>query len=188
MEDFFSEGSHRIETHLDVVKEVLEIYSSASFEFCLDEEHIKFWWVNIMFEGIHTPILVECPPSNGGAILLLRTTTVGSGGVYVSFWAGEDFGMLVWSIMNVAKVLSVSLISFHLIFHLLFDVYHIRFHLLFFFIDLSFHEDELVFILVLHIFGSFWNIEVWHMNSSITEIQQWLLFVAIWRRWKLMNR
>ena len=39
----FSESSHRIETHIDVVKEVLEIQSTLSFEFCLDEELIEFW-------------------------------------------------------------------------------------------------------------------------------------------------
>ena len=38
--EVFYESSHHIETHLDVVKEVLEIQSSASFEFCLDEELI----------------------------------------------------------------------------------------------------------------------------------------------------
>ena len=31
---------NHIETHLDVVKEILEIQSSISFEFCLDEELI----------------------------------------------------------------------------------------------------------------------------------------------------
>ena len=41
--EVFSESSQRIETHLDVVKEVLEIHSSASFEFCLDEELIESW-------------------------------------------------------------------------------------------------------------------------------------------------
>ena len=41
--EVFSESSHRIETHLDVVVEVLEIQSSVSFEFCLDEELIEFW-------------------------------------------------------------------------------------------------------------------------------------------------
>ena len=34
------ESSHRIERHLDVVIEVLEIQSSVSFELCLDEELI----------------------------------------------------------------------------------------------------------------------------------------------------
>ena len=41
--EVFSESIHRIETHLDVVKEVLEIQSSVAFEFCLDEELIEFW-------------------------------------------------------------------------------------------------------------------------------------------------
>ena len=39
----YSESSHRIERHLDVVIEVLEIQSSVSFEFCLDEELIESW-------------------------------------------------------------------------------------------------------------------------------------------------
>ena len=42
-EDVFSDSSQGIETHLDVVKEVLEIQSSVSFELCLDEELIELW-------------------------------------------------------------------------------------------------------------------------------------------------
>ena len=38
--EVLSESSHRIEIHLDMVKEVLEIHISVSFEFCLDEELI----------------------------------------------------------------------------------------------------------------------------------------------------
>ena len=34
--EVFSESSHRIETHLDVVVEVLETQISFSFELCLD--------------------------------------------------------------------------------------------------------------------------------------------------------
>ena len=41
--EVFSESSHRIEAHIYVVVEVLEIQSSASFELCLDEELIEFW-------------------------------------------------------------------------------------------------------------------------------------------------
>ena len=33
----FSESIHHIETHLDVVVEVIEVHSSFSFEFYLDE-------------------------------------------------------------------------------------------------------------------------------------------------------
>ena len=41
--EVFSDSSHRIESHLDVVKEVLEIQSSVSFELCIDEDLIEFW-------------------------------------------------------------------------------------------------------------------------------------------------
>ena len=51
--EVFSEYIHRIERHLDVVKEVLEIQSSVSFEFCLDEDLIEFWLSDLMFEGSH---------------------------------------------------------------------------------------------------------------------------------------
>ena len=37
---FLSESSHCIDIHLDVIVEVLEVHSSTSFEFCLDEELI----------------------------------------------------------------------------------------------------------------------------------------------------
>ena len=39
----YLESSNRIERHLDVVIEFLEIQSSVSFEFCLGEELIKSW-------------------------------------------------------------------------------------------------------------------------------------------------
>ena len=41
--EIFSYSSHRIEAHIDVVIEVLEIQSSVSFELCLDEDLIEFW-------------------------------------------------------------------------------------------------------------------------------------------------
>ena len=41
--EVFSESSHLIERHIDVVKEIIEIQSSVSFELCLDEELIEFW-------------------------------------------------------------------------------------------------------------------------------------------------
>ena len=40
--EVFSESIHRIETHVDVVKEVLDIYISVSFELCLDEYLVEF--------------------------------------------------------------------------------------------------------------------------------------------------
>ena len=38
--EFFTKFINRIETQIDVVKEVLEIQSSVSFELCLDKELI----------------------------------------------------------------------------------------------------------------------------------------------------
>ena len=48
-----SDSIHQIETHLDVVVEVIEVQSRVTFEFCLDEEFKEFWWSDIMFEIIH---------------------------------------------------------------------------------------------------------------------------------------
>ena len=93
--EVLSESIHHIETHLDVIKEVLEIQSSISFEFCLDEELIKLWRSDVMFEGPHATNFSRVSPSNGGVLLLVSTTVVGSGGVDVFFWVGEYFEMLV---------------------------------------------------------------------------------------------
>ena len=40
---FFLEFSLRIKTHLDVVVEVIEVHSSVTFEFYLDDDLIEFW-------------------------------------------------------------------------------------------------------------------------------------------------
>ena len=39
----FLESSHCIEENIDVVVKVIEVHSSVSFEFCLDEDFIEFW-------------------------------------------------------------------------------------------------------------------------------------------------
>ena len=41
--EVFYESIHRIETNLDVVKEVLDIHIILSFDLCIDEELIEFW-------------------------------------------------------------------------------------------------------------------------------------------------
>ena len=81
----FYESSHRIETHIYVLLEVLELKISVYFELCLDEEFIQFWWASIMFESPYATIFVEFPPSNGGAFFVSGTTLLG-------YWAfGESF-------------------------------------------------------------------------------------------------
>ena len=52
----FSVSSHLIETHIDVVVEVLEVQSSVAFELCLNEVFIEFWWSDLMFEIWHATI------------------------------------------------------------------------------------------------------------------------------------
>ena len=54
------------------------------------------------------PIFVDCPLSNGGALLLAGTTVVGSGGFDESFWVGDYFKVLIFSVIYV----SISLKSF----------------------------------------------------------------------------
>ena len=54
------------------------------------------------------PIFPEIPPSNGGALLLVWTVVIGSGGVDVSFWDGEDFEMLFLFFSYAKTWLSVS--------------------------------------------------------------------------------
>ena len=36
-------SSNHIETHPDVVAEILEVQRSVAFEFCLDEDFIELW-------------------------------------------------------------------------------------------------------------------------------------------------
>ena len=97
-------------------------------------------------------ILVEFPPSNGGSLLLVGTTVVGSGGVDLSLWAGDDFEMLVLSVINAVKTwrFSVSSVSFSSVF-------------MWFFIRLLlvgvFGDKELFIRLGIHIVTPFGNFE-----------------------------
>ena len=50
----------------------------------------------ISFFRFHTsPIFVDCPPSNGGALLLTRNTVVGSVGFGESFRVGKNVKVLI---------------------------------------------------------------------------------------------
>ena len=43
MKEVILDYIHRVEAHLDVVIEVLDMQRSVSFDFCLDGEFIEFW-------------------------------------------------------------------------------------------------------------------------------------------------
>ena len=111
-----------------------------------------------------SPIFSDIPPSNGGALLLVWTVVVGSGGVDVSFWAGEDFEMLFLSFSSAKNVISslfVVLISLLLVLIILLLV--------------GFNGKELVIGLGIHLVTPFWHFETWGRKSG-----------DIWRRWALM--
>ena len=55
-----------------------------------------------------TPIFIDCPTSNGGALLLSRTKVVGYGGFGEYFWVGDDFKVLILSVIFAIIVLNYS--------------------------------------------------------------------------------
>ena len=66
---------------------------------------------------VHWPtFFVEWPPSNGGALLLSRSTVLGSLALGESFLYGEYFNILIWSIVDVISSIrsSVSFLIFSL--------------------------------------------------------------------------
>ena len=58
------------------------------------------------------PILVYCPPSNGGSLLLSGTKVVCSGGFVESFWVGNYFKVLIWYLINVIDDGRIALNSY----------------------------------------------------------------------------
>ena len=55
-----------------------------------------------------TPIFVYCPPSNGGALLIVDTKLTGSGGFGESFWVGKDLKVLILSVIDTSIALNYS--------------------------------------------------------------------------------
>ena len=78
--EVLSETSYHIETHINVVAEFIEVQSSFSFDFCLDEEFIEFLWDDLMFQSPHATKFLYWEQSNGGDLLLSMKIVVGSGG------------------------------------------------------------------------------------------------------------
>ena len=100
-------------------------------------------------------ILSEIPPSNDGTLLLVGTTVVGSRGVYVSFWDGEDFEMLVLSFINAIKNwrFSVRSVGFSI------NINLVLISLLLVGFNGGFNEEELLIRLGIHFVTPFWNFE-----------------------------
>ena len=49
----FKECSHRIDIHIDVFVEVIELYISVAFDLCIDDYFIELWWAYLTFENPH---------------------------------------------------------------------------------------------------------------------------------------
>ena len=125
--EVFSESSHFIEAHLYVVVEVREIQSSASFEWCLDEELIELWWADLMFEGPHdnnfgrvSPVQWWSPPvrrDHGGRILRSQCTLLGwwefwiVGLIHHECWKTLRYSVICVSFLSVFMCLSVIFVS-----------------------------------------------------------------------------
>ena len=56
-----SESSNCIETHIYIVVEVIKVQSSVSFELCIDDEFIKSWLADIMFQSPHATNFSRLP-------------------------------------------------------------------------------------------------------------------------------
>ena len=79
----FSESSHCIETHLDVVVEVLEVKISISFLLCIHKEFIEFGGL-ISCLRFHMPLtFLECPPYNGVDLVVIPPDVYPSPGLSV---------------------------------------------------------------------------------------------------------
>ena len=180
--EVLSDFSHRIETHLDVVVEVIGIHISLPFEFCLDEYFIEFWWADLMFQSPHATNFGRVSTVQWWKPLFIRD----HGGrvrsiicILLCWWVCQSI-KLIWEYCK-------RFFEFYCeLRHFLIRVLLVGSNILFVGFNCGLNDDELFIILVLHIVGSSWHLEAWCMNRSITEIDQWLWFGYIWRRWALM--
>ena len=127
-----------------------------------------------MFESPHDTNFGTVPLSNGGALLLVGTTVVGSRGVDVSFCVGEDFEMLVWSIINAIKTwrFFVRCVTFSSVFICFSEIIHVfLISLLLVALNGGLEKEELCIRLGIHIVTP-----ICHFESSGKKS------AAIWRR------
>ena len=109
----FSEYIHRIEKHLDMAVEVLDVQISVAFELYFYEEFIEFLWANLMFESPHTTnICIMTTLQRWRSLVLAGTIMVGSQAFGEYFSSGEDFKILIWSIIYAIIAMRSSVIFF----------------------------------------------------------------------------
>ena len=179
----FLDYSHFIEKNIDVVEEFLEFQISVSFEFCLDEEFIELWWADLMFQSSHT---TNCFIISTVQWWSSPVSWDYSGRVRRIWWI-----LLGWRLFQSGNLICDCCDHFFELFyelsHFFIRVLLFGSHILLVGLTCGLHYDELFIRIALHIVDPFWDFESWEMNISITEIDKWLLFGAVWRRWELRS-
>ena len=122
------------------------------------------------------PIVVKCQQSNDYALILVSTTVVGSWGFGIYLWVGEEFYILIWSIIDVVVDVSIAL-KFSVSFIIFYQILACLLSSLSCWLQLWL--DELFNRLVIHLVDYFCHLEAWVMHRSIKEIEQGLWFGAI---------
>ena len=180
----FLESSHLIETNLGVVVEFLEVQSSVYFEFCLDEELIGFWLAGLMFQSPHATNFCRLSTVQWWSPHFSRYHSVRAQNIWRIL-----LGWRLFQSLNMIRDFCDHCFEVFCELHnFLVWVLLVGFHLLLVGFNYGLHDDKLFIILVIHIVAYLWSLEAWGMKISITEIEQWLWFGAIWRRWALMSK
>ena len=176
--NFFLKSSHIIYTHLDVIVEVINSQSSVSFEFYLDEDFIKSWWGDLIFQIPHATIFCR---SSTAPWWISSIWCDHSGRVWRLWWIFLGW----WVCQSVNLIFDYWKHYFELfceLCHFLIIFLLVDSHLLLLGFNWGLYDDKLFIRIVLHRVSSFCHIEAWVMDISITEINKWLWFGATWRR------
>ena len=159
--EVFYESNNHIETHIDVVVEVLEFHSSVSFDFWLEKEFIEFWLFDIIFES---PVVTN----------FCWVFTVKLWSPLFSWYHSGRVLRFWWILLGWQGFLHVNMIH-HLcdgwydhFFEIFFEIHHFLIRVLIFELNCGLHDYELVIRPVIYIIDSFYNIKAWGMKSTIT--------------------
>ena len=92
-----SQSIHRIETNLGVVAEVLKVQSNVAFELCIDEDFIKFWWADLMFESPHDTIFYRISTLQWREARVIQDHSgriLGLWWIFIIWWGFRNFNLI----------------------------------------------------------------------------------------------
>ena len=155
----FLEYSHCIDTHLDVVVEVLEVNISVAFELWIGEEFIKFWWAYLMFEIPHAINVFRISTFQGWSPLVSWDRS----GIILGLWR---IHLVRWGIRNLNLIHNIF---DHLLELVKLNVLFINFliRILPVGINRSWNDEELASLIIIHLVLYTWNIGAWCMKGRI---------------------